>query len=45
MNIMNPTVTVNIWFIVTLCLVSLLIGLLAGVRQRGSGSSDRHFRY
>ena len=45
MNIMSAMVTVNFWFIVTLCLVSLIIGLLVGASRRGSGQSDRHLRY
>lgn len=45
MNIMNVTVSVNFWFIVTLCLISLIIGLLVGAAHRASGHSDRHFRY
>jgi hypothetical protein len=44
MNIMNATVTVNFWFIITLCLVFLIVGLLVGGR-RGPGHSDRHLRY
>lgn len=29
---MDVALTINLWFLVTLCLVSLVIGLLAGGR-------------
>ncbi len=38
---MNFAVTVNLWFLLSLCLVFLVIGLLLGGR---SGSRDR-YRY
>ncbi|HEU5380758.1 MAG TPA: hypothetical protein VFV38_35490 [Ktedonobacteraceae bacterium] len=40
---MDVTITINFWFLVSLCLVCTLIGVILGVRSmRGHG--DR-FRY
>ncbi len=35
MNIMNITVTANLWFILCLCLVCMLVGMLLNGRSGG----------
>jgi len=37
---MNIMLTVNLWFLIALCLLSLVIGLVVG-GGRGNGSSRR----
>ena len=42
MNLMNITLTVNFWFVVSLCLFFLILGLLLGMRSGGRAKNARH---
>jgi len=39
---MDVAITVNIWFLASMCLVSVLIGMILGVRAASRGRSDRY---
>jgi hypothetical protein len=43
---MNIVITVNLWFVVSLCLAFALIGVVIGVRSanRGERQHNRHYQ-